>query len=367
MWLALFYRFSLMKNLTLSGLAALALLASCDPKKEIIVEPTPPTTAVYVLSEGQFGAKDGAVSVFDRTAKTLTVDAFGSANNGLQLGDVVQSMGVQGNKGYVVVNGSKKIEVVTLPDFKTAGTITGLDQPRYFTSTSATRGYVTEWRGVYNSTPAYSPGVLTILDLSTNTVASRVTVGRNPEQLLALGGKIYVPNNLDNTVSVIDEGTGTLSNTIAVPDGPASMVADKDGNVWVLCGGVISYATGAAVQVSPGTLVRFNPASPTTQFKLTFPATARPSQLRISPAKDQLYYQFAGAEYQLSTTATALPATPFLRRNFSGFAIDPRDNTIYGAISPSYNSNGRFVRYQPSGAPIDSFTVKVGPNGFVFN
>ncbi|GAB3666035.1 hypothetical protein GCM10027594_33210 [Hymenobacter agri] len=359
-----------MKNLTLLGLAAVALLASCDPKKEIITEPTPATTAVYVLSEGQFGAKDGAVSVFDRTAKTLTVDAFGNANNGARLGDVVQSMGVQGNKGYVVLNGSQKIEVVTLPDFKTAGTITGLDQPRYFTSTSATRGYVTEWRGVYNSTPAYSPGVLTILDLSTNTVASRVTVGRNPEQLLALGGKIYVPNSYENTISVIDEATGTLSTTITVADGPSSLVADKDGNIWALCTGFVTYLPVppyTATRVSNGTLVRFNPASPATQLKLTFPGTSSPGQLRISPAKDQLYYQFGGAEYQLSTAATALPTAPFLRRRFSGFAIDPRDNTVYGAIAPSYNSNGRFIRYQPNGTAIDSFTVKVGPNGFVFN
>ncbi|MDQ2772005.1 MAG: hypothetical protein M3Y54_16075 [Bacteroidota bacterium] len=355
-----------MKKPILAALAALALLTACDPQKDVIVAPVPLTTAVYVLSEGQFGAGDGAVSTFDRTSKALTVDAFGNANNGAKLGDVVQSMGVQGSKGYIVVNASNKIEVVSLADFKTAGTIAGLTQPRYFTSTSATRGYVTEWRGPYTG---YLPGVLTILDLGTNTVSSRVAVGRNPEQLLALGGKIYVPNSLDNTVSVIDEATGTLTSTITVADGPGSMVADKDGNVWVLCTGFVTYLSVppyTATRVSNGTLVRFNPASPATQLKLTFPGTASPGQLRSNPAKDQLYYHFGGNEYQLSSTATALPTTPFLRRSFTGFNLDPRDGTIYAAISPSYNSNGRFIRYQPSGAPIDSFTVKVGPNGFVF-
>ncbi|HEX8326296.1 MAG TPA: DUF5074 domain-containing protein [Hymenobacter sp.] len=353
-----------MKKQFISFLASLAVLASCDPNNN---EPEAPKPDVFILSEGQFGVGDGAVSGFNRGAKVVTsVDAFGSANGGAKLGDVVQDMGVQGTRGYVVVNASSKIEVVDLPSFKTAGTISGIEQPRYFTATSATRGYVTEWRGVYNSTPAYSPGVLSILDLSTNTVTSRVTVGRNPEQLLALGGKIYVPNSLENTVSVIDEATGTLTSTIAVSDRPASMAADKDGNVWVLCSGFVSYATGAAVQVSAGALIRFNPSSPATQLKLTFPATGGPSKLRISPTKDELYYSFGGAEYRLPTTATALPTTPFIRRSFSGFAIDPRDNTVYGAISPSFNSNGRFIRYQASGAPIDSFTVKVGPNGFIF-
>ena len=356
-----------MKKHLIPLLAGLSLLAACSKDKEAEAPPAD----VFILSEGQFGASDGAVSGFNRNAKTITaVDLFGRANGGAQLGDVVQSMGVQGNKGYVVVNASNRVEVVTLPDFKTAGTIaTGVSQPRYFTSTSATRGYLTEWRGVYNSNPAYSPGVLTILDLATNTVTSRVTVGRNPEQLLALGGKIYVPNSLENTISVIDEATGTLSSTITVSDGPSSMAADKDGNIWVLCSGFVTYLSTppyTGTRVSNGALVRFNPATPATQLKLTFPGTASPGKLRINPAKDQLYYAFGGAEYQVSTSATALPTTPFIRRNFSGFAIDPRDNTVYAAVAPSYNTNGRFIRYQATGAAIDSFNVKVGPNGFIF-
>ena len=355
-----------MKKQFVPFVAALALLAACNPKKdEERFEPAP-TTGVFVLSEGQFGVGDGAVSVFDKNTKAVNVDAFGSANGGAKLGDVVQDMGVQGNKGYIVVNASRKIEVVSLPDFKTAGTIGGLNQPRYFTSTSATRGYVTEWRGPYTG---YLPGVLSILDLTTNTVTSRVTVGTNPEQLLALGGKIYVPNSKDNTVSVIDEAAGTLAYTITVADGPSSMVADKDGNIWVLCSGFVTYLNVppyTATRVSNGTLLRFSPGNPAVQLKLTFPGTSGPSKLRINPAKDQLYYSFGGAEYQMSTAATALPTAPFIRRSFTGFAIDPRDNTIFAGVSPSYNSNGRFIRYQATGAAIDSFTVKVGPNGFVF-
>ena len=344
-------------------LAGMALLTACDPTKEISA---PATTGVFVLSEGQFNAGDGAVSTFDRTTKALSLDVFGSANNGAKLGDVVQSMGVQGSRGYIVVNGSKKVEVVDLPTFKSAATISGLEQPRYFTSTSATRGYLTEWRGPFTG---YLPGVLSILDLTTNKVTKRVAVGRNPEQLLALGGKIYVPNSLDNTISIIDEASETLTSTITVADGPSSMVADKDNNIWVLCSGFVTYLSVppySATRVSTGTLIRFNPGSPATQLKLSFPASSSPGQLRISPAKDQLYYSFSGAEYQMSTAVTTLPTTPFIRRDFSGFAIDPRDNIVYAGVSPSYNSNGRFIRYQTTGVAIDSANVKIGPNGFVF-
>jgi YVTN family beta-propeller protein len=349
-------------------LAGLVLLAACDPEKndQVLPPPAPATTGIFVLSEGQFGAGDGVVSVFDKATKALNLDAFGGANNGAKLGDVVQSMGVQGNRGYIVVNGSRKIEVVSLPDFKSVSTISGLEQPRYFTSTSPTRGYVTEWRGPFTN---YQPGVLSIIDLTTNKVTSSVPVGRNPEQLLALGGKIYVPNSKDNTISVIDEATGTLSSTFTVADGPLSLLADKDNNVWVLCSGIVTFLSTppyTATRVSNGSLIRFSPSSPAAQFKLEFPATSGPSQLRINPAQDQLYYSFGGAEYQMSTAATTLPTTPFIRRKFSGFAIDPRDNTVFAGVSPSYNTNGRFIRYQATGVAIDSFEVKVGPNGFIF-
>ena len=354
--------------LILSG----ALLASCDPKTEETPGPAtnPGTNNVFVLSEGEYLKGDGAVSLFDKAAKTLNLDIFRTVNNA-PLGDVVQSMGVVSNRGYVVVNNSSKIEVVSLPDFKSVATISGLSQPRYFLSTAANKGYVTEWRGPFTG---YLPGRVTLLNLTTNTIATdngvprSVTVGRNPEQPVAAAGNVYVPNSLDNTISVINDDLGTLSSTITVSDGPRSMVVDKNGNVWVLCSGFVTYTNTPpyVVQSSAGALIRFSPGSPTAQFKLTFPATSSPSDLRINPARDQMYYSFGGAEYRLPIEATALPATPFIRRNFTGFAIDPRDNTVYGGISPSYNTNGRFIRYQATGTAIDSFGVKVGPNGFVF-
>ncbi len=355
-------------KLLLGGL----LLASCHPDKETILPATTPgINNVFVLSEGQFQAGDAAVSLFDKGTKTVVPDIFRAANSGAALGDVVQDMGVQGGRGYVVVNASGKVEVVELPGFKSLATISALSQPRYFRATSASKGYVTEWRGSY---PNYLPGRLTLLNLSTNSIATAngqplsITVGRNPEQLLFAAGSIYVANSLDRTLSVVDDELGTLSTTLTVADGPKSMVEDKSGNVWVLCTGFVSYISTPpyVVQASPGTLVRFNPATPNTQLRLSFPATSSPDKLRINGDRDQLYYSFGGNEYQMSIAATALPTTPFLRRKFTGFGLDPRDGTLYGAISPSYSSNGRFIRYQPSGAPIDSFTVKVGPNGFVF-
>lgn len=343
-----------MKKSLLTLLLGAAGLAGCDPDQETGPS-VPGSPGVYILSEGQFGKGDGTVSAFGITSKALLTDAFGTINSGAKLGDVIQDMGIAGAQGYICVNASGKVEVVSVPDFRSIATINKIPQPRYFAAISATRGYVTAWRGPYTN---YLPGKVMVLNLSSNTVIDSITVGRCPEQLTVSNGLLYVPNSYDNTVSVIDPATNRVT-VVTVAPGPKTVVADQSGNLWTLCSPPFG-TTGTPA------LVRFAPGSTTAQLTLPF-GSGDPGQLRTSPDKTQLYYSFNGAEYRMSTTASALPTTPFIRRDFNGFAIDPRDNTIYAAVSTGFTTNGRFLRYPAAGgAPIDSFTVKVGPNGFVF-
>jgi YVTN family beta-propeller protein len=355
-----------MKKSLLTILLGTAVLAGCNPDNEI-GPLVPSAPGVYVLSEGQFGKGDGTVSAYGVASKTLLIDAFGSVNKSAALGDVVQDMGVVGgNRGYICVNASNKVEVVNVPDFTSVATIRNIRQPRYFASTSATRGYVTSWRGPYTN---YAPGKVLVLDLTNNTVIDSITVGRNPERLTVLNGNIYVPNSYDNTISVIDAATNKVTSTVTVGDGPRDVVADQAGNIWALCSGFTVYNSSPPYNVvssTPASLVRFTPATPATKLTLPFTGSS-PSDLRISPDKTQLYYSYNGAEYRMSTTATTAPTTPFIRRDFNGFAIDPRDNSIYGAVSTGYTSNGYFLHYPAGGGKaLDSVTVRVGPNGFAF-
>jgi YVTN family beta-propeller protein len=313
-----------MKKSLLTILLGTAVLAGCNPDNEI-GPLVPSAPGVYVLSEGQFGKGDGTVSAYGVASKTLLIDAFGSVNKSAALGDVVQDMGVVGgNRGYICVNASNKVEVVN---------------------------------GPYTN---YAPGKVLVLDLTNNTVIDSITVGRCPEQLTVLNGNIYVPNSYDNTVSVIDAASNKVTSTVTVTGGPQTVVADQANNLWVLCSQPYgSTGTPAA------SLVRFAPGS--TAAQLTLPFTSSPSDLRISPDKTQLYYSYNGAEYRMSTTATTAPTTPFIQRDFNGFAIDPRDNSIYGAVSTGYTSNGYFLHYPAGGGKaLDSVTVRVGPNGFAF-
>jgi DNA-binding beta-propeller fold protein YncE len=62
-----------------------------------------------------------------------------------------------------------------------------------------------------------------------------------------------------------------------------------------------------------------------------------------------------------------LKSTPLINRSFYGLGIDPKEGIIYGADAGGFTSNGKVVRFNPStGLAIDSITVGIGPNSFIF-
>ncbi|RYU84417.1 YncE family protein [Hymenobacter persicinus] len=355
-------------RVALLGGSALALF-SCDPDNTTSEpEPLQPSNGVFIVNEGNFGTPNGAVSTFNIGArKVVDLDIFKTAN-GRTLGDNVQSLTVVDTVGYVVVTESNKIEVVRLPEFKnvkrTVKTVTGLLKPRYFAALSATKGYVTEWvdYGV--------KGRLSVIDLTTNKVLKTIPLsGEQPEQLLVAGGKVYVANSGSSIVSVINTTTDTEEATIPVGDSPNSLVLDQNGRVWVLCAGFAGYDSNFNIDPNTstkGALVSFLPAAPTALQRLNFASTTGfPGHLQLDGSKTQLHYIYSKGVYRMNIVDRTLPTTPLIRRGFYGLGIDPKDNTIYGAVAP-YSTAGKFVRFQTSGTAIDSFTVNLLPNGFVF-
>ncbi|OON68112.1 YncE family protein [Hymenobacter sp. CRA2] len=358
--------FSLLRTAPVFGLALSGLLFSCEPKKKEDPQPQQPEPqairhdSVYVVNEGQFGTPNGSVSLYIKSTKASEKDPFLRVNS-RTLGDVVQSMSVVGNKGYVVVNNGNKVEVVNLPDFRSAGVVTGLALPRYLAADN-NKGFVTEWVA-YGQT-----GRVSIVDLRTNAVTTTVPVGKLPEQPLLLNGKLYVPNSDENTLTVINTTSNQVETTLSIADGPNSLAKDAAGNIWVLCSGLTRYNPVPPYNVlssTPGKLVRLNPAAPTTgRLELPF-ASGGATNLQVSPDGQQLYYRYEGAVYRMSAAATALPTTALIRRRLNGIGVDPTDGTLYGGVG-NYTTDGRTVRYNTSGAPVDSFSVGIGPSGFSF-
>lgn len=341
-------------------LGSVLALTACDPA---VTEPPTLTSDVFIVNEGAFNKGNAGISGFSTAARqVLDPNLFQTANN-RPLGDVAQSMTVADGRGYVVVNNSNKLEVVTMPTLKAVATITGLALPRYFAAASATKGYVTEWVdfGV--------PGRVAVIDLKTNTISKTIPTGITPEALLVVGNRLYVANSGENTLTVINTDTDAVEATLPVGDSPNSLVADRNHHIWVLSGGLEAYNpdyTTDYEHTTAGTLTEFDPAAPATRRTLTFASNrVRPQKLLIDTAGGTLYFSTGQAVFRMSTTETSLPATPIIRRRFYGLGLDPRDQTLYGALE-NFSGPTRLIRYQNSGTAIDSFSVGVGANGFVF-
>ncbi|HEX6227752.1 MAG TPA: DUF5074 domain-containing protein, partial [Chryseolinea sp.] len=157
---------------------------------------------VFVVNEGNFQDANGTVSHI-AADNTVTHDIFGTMNHGLALGDVVQSMTIDGDFAYIVVNNSNKMEVVNANTFVLEYTLKNVLLPRYFTTLNG-KGYLTEW-------VSYSdPGRVAVIDLTNHVVTESITTDFGAENIIAHEDKLYVSNNFSNTVSVIDPAAGEV-------------------------------------------------------------------------------------------------------------------------------------------------------------
>ncbi|WP_210466591.1 YncE family protein [Rufibacter roseolus] len=330
------------------------LTTSCDSDSEDSTPKGAYEHGVFILNEGQFGTPTAEVSFLSPETKTLIPDLFNKVNN-RPLGDAAQSITFIGDKAYIAVNNSEKIEVADAYSFASKGVINGLKIPRYVAALNNNKAYVTEYVG-YAFSGYTGTGRVSVLDLTTNSVTKTINVGLLPEGVLMYNGKLYVANSGGNTISVINTTTDAVESTILVGESPKHLVLDANNKIWVLRGG---YGT-------PGALVKIDPANNNAITSYGFPlGTSGPGYLTINGAKNTLYFTYNGSVYTMATTATSAPTTALIHRDAYGLGIDPQSNTLYLGLG-GYTSNGWVVRYQPTGTAIDSFQVRILPNGFSF-
>jgi YVTN family beta-propeller protein len=352
-------------NFTIALLSMTTIFISCDKDEDegtTIV--TPSTTGVYVVNEGNFGAGNSSISFLDLQSGTLTNNLF-EATNGVPLGDVAQSMMIHQGKGYIVVNNSQKIEVVDISNFTSLTTINGLQSPRHMTAIGS-KGYVCDW---------FSNEVA-VIDLTSNTIIKHLPVGTGPEQSAVSGTQLFVANigglSSDSTVSVIDLFDDLVVGTITVGINPNSIVSDKYGKVWVLCGGSTGpdFIGGTADDIA-GSLWCINPNTYVIEKQFLMNAANHPVKMKINKDKTELWYLlgedgYSGNIVKMGISAPAPNNNPVISKTFYGLGIDAENGNIYGGYSPGFTQNGFMFRYNSAGVLIDSMGVGIAPNGFEF-
>ena len=302
-------------------------------------------TGVFVVNEGPFGGS-GSITWYNPDTDETETDIFANNNNGVLLGQFVQSLTFHNDKAYIVVNGTNRIVVVDANTFQLLDTIGGFILPRFMQVTDDNTAWVTQW-GLDGLN-----GSIAKVNLSTNSIVKTVPLGRGPEKIFRDGNTLYVPNSggfgVDSTVSLFNLTTETEQTRKVVAGKNPCCVAFLFGDPWVLCKGSFTdpLPTGFVSNLNSGV------------FNSTFPygddlLTASDNTLR-----------WAGGGFVWKNNGGQI--TGFINQQSYGLGYDKANDHLYCADARDFSSNGQVVIYKLDGTKIDSFPVGVAPGEVVF-
>ena len=350
-----------MKKQFTKGIALGLLALSVWNCKTSDPEPSPYESGVFILNAGNFSDNNGTISFLARTGQTVTTDIFHAANPALTLTGDLQGYTEVNGKGLILVDnstaGQDKVEIVDYNTFTSRATLKSpdIENPRQVIQVGPNKAYVSCWdvSGDYSAGTFYKdPGYIAVVDLNTNTVTKKIPAVKAVEGMVVAGTEAFVGSNAysgDNTLLVVDLTTDAVTQRIAFGSTPEPIALDASGYLWIRAGKDM-------VQVDPKTRL--------VAKRLTFAAS--PGSVTISADKQSFYYTLSGKTYNFSINATTASGSQIIARSFSALGVDPQTKRIYGSVIPSYKQAGYVVRYEGTGALIDSVKAEIAPSGFYF-
>lgn len=338
-------------------LAVFSVLLGCDP----VADPGPVATGpkgIYVLNEGAYLASNAELSFIGEDRSSASGAVFSTINPDKVLGDIAQHATLAFDKLYVVLNNSRKIEVVEPGTHRWLRTISLSRSPRAIEVLSPAKAYISNM-----------DSTVSVLDLVSGVVTKDIVVGAYPEGLHRSGDRLYVFNSAwgyGSTVSVIDLTADTVRGTFETPSGPTYGVAGSNGVLHVLCTGYPGSGGGAEL---PGALLTINAASG--QVLDTLWMTQQGGRLAVD-ASGTLYVTGSGgagpAVWKISGGASpAVVTSNLVAGSYYGIGVDVSRSELYLATSGDFAGNGTVQVHTLSGAPIRTYTSGIGvaPNSFV--
>ncbi|WP_338766417.1 DUF5074 domain-containing protein [Bernardetia sp. ABR2-2B] len=342
---------------------SISLLSSCSDNGE----DTPDILAgeyaqgYLVVNEGVFGMNNSSVGHISTTG-VVTQQIFQTVT-GDSLGDQLQSISILGDKAYLMVSASNKIEVVNRGTFERKETIFDTTNfkfanPRYMADVGNNKAYVSTW-GNFGDT---SPKIL-VIDTQTEQITSTIEASSGAENIIFDNNtnKAFVANGFGTTISVYNTSNNTLENTIDVsPNTPEEMVVDKDGKLWVVAS-PFGSSTGALYKINMST------NAIETTIALNAGSENIGEHLAINATRDILYYSFSSGVYELDITATTQTTNPIIQNGAYGVSINPKNNDIWIGIANFQAPTGNdVIQYDNQGNLINTFSAGAGSNEVIF-
>jgi len=324
--------------------------SGADDEKEVKL------SGAFIINEGNFMSGNGSLSFYSHTDGTIQNQIFKSINS-RDLGDVVQSMTIIDTLGFIVVNNSNKIEVISTNSWKSTTTI---EMPA-----GASPRYV-----AYDESFAYVTNMFTnnvsVLDLKDYQIKSEIAVGANPDMIVISEGMAYVANSgfgWSNTVSVIDLEQKLVVKTLNVGDNPQNLVVTDNDEVLVLCGGRWPAWGDTTDTGTDGGLYVIDAISNSVVDSMSI--AGHPSRLAYDGVSTA-YFLNNGYLVSYSTESHAKINDTFISGYFYGLSVDPVSKNIFVTDASGFTQNGALKVYNPEGVIQEVHETKIGPGNITF-
>jgi YVTN family beta-propeller protein len=320
------------------------------------------TTAVYVVNEGNYQRGNSSLTVYLPDSNKAYQDVFALAN-GRKLGDTGNDIVIYGGKAYIVVNGSQRIEVISVATNKTIGTIAlpGQRDPYRLVILNDAKAFFTNVSDT--SVTEFNPSTLQI-------VSDRIKVGLNPMGITSANGKIYVCNSgfgFDSTVTVLNATNGALIKTVVVGDSPSEIGVGPNNEVIVKCDGRSDYNKPA--NDTPGSISKINTDNDVVISKVTLPLATygHPGRMTISSKGIGFFHAKNGVfKFTYSGSIIEVGGTPVSTIAGYGIAFDDATDHLYVTDPRDYVQPGDVYVLNVNGATLKQFLGGIIPGAIAF-
>ncbi|MET3537114.1 hypothetical protein [Chryseobacterium limigenitum] len=348
------------KILTLAFAATLLFNVSCSNDSDDVVLETTFENGILITNEGGFTTPTAEVSFVTNDLSALANKIYSGKNNEV-LGNVLQTIGFDGNNAYLVSNVPNKIDIVNRYTFKKQATVTtNLQNPRYI-AFSGNQYYVTNNNffdvmklNVYNKD---------------NSFVKSISFARSAEKVVEANGNIVVQTDgvtyestppyselpTGYTITIVKASTNVVDKTVTLPSN--GIIRD-----------LISYNGDAYVLASDNTNSYIYKINSTTGAYTTTTLTAIPQAQKLRIDANKFYFTNSSNKiYSMTVGSTTVPTTPIVTTTGNLYGFNVIDGKIF-ASDASFTADSKVNVYNATnGSLLKTFTTGIGTNGFYKN